>query len=108
MCPIKWIYKCTFKNVELFCCWARELMDDRTVAGKKSPVRPPVAGHLSLSQAQQIIGRHLIELGKLDRMGDFGIFIVLPCVDCPAGHSHGSCKIGLGIAVRQAQVLQTF
>lgn len=83
-------------------------MDDRTVAGKKSPVRPPVAGHLSLSQAQQIIGRHLIELGELDQTGDLRAFVVLPCVDCPAGHSHGSCKIGLGIAVRQAQVLQAF
>ena len=85
-----------------------ELMDDRTVAGKKSPVRPPVAGCLSLSQPQQIIGRHLIELGELDQMGDFGTFIVLPCVDCPAAHSHGSGKIGLGIAVRQAQELQAF
>ena len=83
-------------------------MDDRTVAGKKSPVRPPVAGNLSFSQAQQIIGGYLIKLGELDQMGDFGAFVVLPCVDCPAGHSHGSCKIGLGIAVRQAQVLQTF
>ena len=63
-------------------------MDDRTVAGKKSPVRPPVAGNLSFSQ------------GELDQMGDFGAFVVLPCVDCPAAHSHGSCKIGLGIAVR--------
>lgn len=79
-------------------------MDDRTVAGKKSPV----AGCLSLSQPQQIIGRHLIELGKLDQMEDFGAFVVLPCVDCPAGHSHGSGKIGLGIAVRQAQELQAF
>ena len=85
-----------------------ELMDDRTVAGKKSPVRHPVAGHLSLSQPQKIISRHLIELGELDQMGDLRAFIVLPCVDCPAAHSHGSCKIGLGIAVRQAQVLQTF
>ena len=86
----------------------RELMDDRTVAGKESPVRPPVAGHLSLSQPQQIISGYLIELGKLDQMGDLRVFVVLPCVDCPAGHSHGSCKIGLGIAVRQAQVLQAF
>ena len=86
----------------------RKFMKDRTVAGKKSPVRPPVAGCRSLSQPQQIIGRHLIELGELDQMGDFGTFIVLPCVDCPAGHTHGSCKIGLGIAVRQAQVLQAF
>ena len=86
----------------------RELMDDRTVAGKESPVRPPVAELLSLSQSQQIIGRHLIELCELDQMGDLGAFVVLPCVDCPAGHTHSSCKIGLGIAVRQAQVLQTF
>ena len=78
----------------------RKFMKDRTVAGKKSPVRYPVAELLSLSQPQQIIGRHLIELGKLDQMGDFGAFVVLPCVDCPAGHTHGSCKIGLGIAVR--------
>ena len=27
----------------------RELMDDRTVAGKESPVRPPVAGQTSHS-----------------------------------------------------------
>ena len=64
--------------------------------------------HLSLSQPQQIIGRYLIELGELDQMGDFGAFIVLPCVDCPAAHSHGSGKIGLSIAVRQALVLQAF
>ena len=85
-----------------------ELMDDRTVAGKKSPVRHPVAGYLSLSQPQKIISRHLIELGELDQMGDLRAFVVLPCVDCPAAHSHGSCKIGLGIAVRQAQALQAF
>ena len=83
-------------------------MKDRTVAGKKSPVRPPVAGCLSLSQPQQIIGRHPIELGKLDQMGDLRVFVVLPCVDCPAGHTHGSGKIGLSIAVRQAQELQAF
>ena len=84
------------------------LMDDRTIARKKSPVRPPVAGSTSLRQPQQIIGRHLIELGKLDQAGDLGAFVVLPCVDCPAAHTHGSGKLGLGIAVRQAQVLQTF
>ncbi len=83
-------------------------MKDRTVAGKKSPVGPPVAGCLSLSQPQQIIGRHLIELGELDQMGDLRAFIVLSCVDCPAAHSHGSGKIGLSIAVRQALVLQAF
>ena len=83
-------------------------MVDRTIAGKKSPVRPPAAGDTSLGQSQQIIGRHLIELGKLDQMGDLGAFIVLPCVDCPAGHTHSSGKVGLGIAVRQAQVLQAF
>ena len=87
---------------------SRELMDDRTIAGKKSPVRRPVAGSTSLRQPQQIIGRHLIELGKLDQMRDLGTFVVLPCVDCPAAHTHGSGKLGLGIAVRQAQVLQTF
>ena len=84
---------------------SRELMDDRTIAGKKYPVRPPVAGRTSLRQPQQIIGRHLIELGELDQAGDLGAFIVLPCVDCPAGHTHGSGKVGLSIAVRQAQVL---
>ena len=83
-------------------------MDDRTIAGKKYPVRPPVAGSTSFRQPQQIIGRHLIELGKLDQMGDFGAFVVLSCVDCPAAHSHDSGKIGLSIAVRQAQMLQTF
>lgn len=87
---------------------SRGLMDDRTIAGKKYPVRPPVAGSTSLRQPQQIIGRHLIELGELDQMGDLGAFVVLPCVDCPAAHTHGSGKVGLGIAVRQAQVLQTF
>ena len=87
---------------------SRKFIDDRTIAGKKSPVRPPVAGHTSLRQPQQIIGRHLIELSKLDQMRDLGTFVVLPCVDCPAGNTHGSCKLGLGIAVRQAQVLQTF
>lgn len=75
---------------------------------KKSPVRPPVAGSTSLRQPQQIIGRHLIELGKLDQMENLGAFVVLPCVDCPAGHTYGSGKLGLGIAVRQAQVLQAF
>ena len=83
-------------------------MVDRTIAGKKYPVRPPVAGHLSLGQPQQIISRHLIELCELDQMGDLGAFIVLPCVDCPAAYTHGSGKLSLGIAVRQAQVLQTF
>ena len=87
---------------------SRGLMVDRTIAGKKYPVRPPAAGDTSLGQPQQIIGRHLIELGELDQMGDLGAFIVLPCVDRPAGHTHGSGKLGLGIAVRQAQVLQTF
>ena len=83
-------------------------MVDRTIAGKKYPVRPPVAGSTSLRQPQQIIGGYLIELGELDQMRDLGTFVMLPCVDCPAGHTHGSCKLGLGIAVRQAQVLQTF
>ena len=83
-------------------------MVDRTIAGKKYPVRPPVAGYTSLRQPQQIIGGHLIELGKLDQAGDLGAVVVLPCVDYPAGHTHGSGKVGLGIAVRQAQVLQTF
>lgn len=87
---------------------SRGLMVDRTIARKKSPVRPPAAGDTSLGQPQQIIGGYLIELGKLDQMRDFGTFVVLPCVDCPAGHTHGSGKLGLGIAVRQAQVLQTF
>lgn len=64
-----------------------------------------MAGYTSLGQPQQIIGRHLIELGELDQMGNLGAFIVFPCVDCPAGHTYGSGKIGLGIAVRQAQVL---
>lgn len=67
-----------------------------------------MAGSTSLRQPQQIIGRHLIELGELDQMRDLGAFIVLPCVDCPAAHTHGSGKLGLGIAVRQAKVLQTF
>jgi len=83
-------------------------MVDRTIAGKKSPVRHPVAGYLSLGQPQQIIGGYLIELGELDQMGNLGAFVVLPCVDCPAGHTYGSGKLGLGIAVRQAQMLQTF
>ena len=87
---------------------SRGLMVDRTIAGKKYPVRSPVAGSTSLRQPQQIIGRHLIELGELDQMGDLGAFVVLPCVDCPAGHTHSSGKLGLGIAVRQAKVLQTF
>ncbi len=86
----------------------RKFMKDRTVVGKKSPVRPPVAELLSFSQTQQIISGYLIELGELSQMEDLRAFVVLPCVDCPAAHSHGSCKIGLGIAVRQAQVLQTF
>lgn len=38
----------------------------------------------------------------------YDVFVVLPCVDCPAAHTHGSGKVGLGIAVRQAQMLQTF
>ena len=67
-----------------------------------------MAGRTSLRQPQQIIGGHLIELGELDQAGDLGAFIVFSCIDCPAGHTHGSCKLGLGIAVRQAQVLQTF
>ena len=46
--------------------------------------------------------------GKLDQMRDLGTFVVLPCVDCPAGYTHSSGKVGLGIAVRQAQMLQTF
>ena len=50
----------------------------------------------------------MIELGELDQMRNLGAFIVLPCVDCPAGYTHGSGKLGLGIAVCQAQVLQTF
>lgn len=87
---------------------SRGLMVDRTIAGKKYPVRPPVAGSTSLRQPQQIIGRHLIELGELDQAGNLGAFIVFPCVDCPAGYSHRSGKLGLGIAVRQAQVLQAF
>ena len=86
----------------------RKFMKDRTVVGKKSPVRPPVAELLSLSQAQQIISGYLIELGELNQMGDLRAFVVLQCVDCPAGHTHGSGKLGLGIAVCQAQVLQTF
>ena len=77
-------------------------MVDRTIAGKKSPVRRPVAGSASLRQPQQIIGRHLIELGELDQMGNLGAFVVLSCIDCPAGHTRGSGKLGLGIAVRQA------
>lgn len=87
---------------------SRELMDDRTIASKKSPVRPPAAGDTSLGQSQQIIGGYLIELGELDQMGDLGAFVVFPCVDCPAGYTHSSGKVGLGIAVRQAQMLQTF
>ena len=87
---------------------SRKFIDDRTIARKKSPVRSPVAGRTSLRQPQQIIGGHMIELGKLDQAGDLGAFIVLPCVNCPAGHTHGSGKLGLGIAVRQAQMLQTF
>ena len=87
---------------------SRGLMVDRTIAGKKYPVRPPVAGSTSLRQPQQIISRHLIELGKLDQMRDLRAFVVFSCVDCSAGHIHGSGKFGLGIAVRQAQALQTF
>ena len=83
-------------------------MVDRTIAGKKYPVSPPVAGSTSLRQPQQIIGGYLIELGELDQAGNLGAFVVLPCVDCPAGHTHSSGKLGLSIAVRQAQVLQTF
>lgn len=65
-----------------------------------------MAGSTSLRQPQQIIGRHLIELGKLDQMENLGAFVVLPCVDCPAGHTHSSGKVGLGIAVRQAAITQ--
>ena len=53
-------------------------------------------------------GAPQLELGELDQAGNLRAFIVLPCVDCPAGHTHGSGKLGLGIAVRQAQMLQTF
>lgn len=87
---------------------SRGLMVDRTIAGKKYPVRPPAAGDTSLGQPQQIIGGYLIELGELDQAGNLGAFVVLPCVDCPAGYTHSSGKVGLGIVVRQAQMLQTF
>ena len=107
ICSISWTYKSLLKY-GAFWLPSLRLMDDRTIAGKKSPVRPPVAGRTSLRQPQQIIGRHLIELGELDQMGNLGAFVVLPCVDCPAGHTHSSGKVGLGIAVRQAQMLQTF
>ena len=73
------------------------------VSGKASGGGAPIT-----SQAQQIISGYLIELGELDQMGDLRAFVVLPCVDCSAAHTHGSCKVSLGIAVRQAQVLQAF
>lgn len=65
ICSISWIYKCTLKYGALWLP-SRKFIDDRTIAGKKSPVRPPAAGDTSLGQSQQIIGGYLIELGELD------------------------------------------